>query len=135
LNTKYVSVKSRSGPSYVEAYKRDALMRAVARQPIIAHISLQKDAWYYAGGVFSSNNCNYGVNHALLLVGYQQVDEEHGGSYFVAQNSWGTQWGEKGYIRIRAAPDGHGMCNLYTHATFPSLKFAKTMRQSMVLKA
>ena len=37
--------------------------------------------------------------HAFVLYGWD-VDEETGLEYYIAQNSWGEEWGEKGYIRI-----------------------------------
>lgn len=45
----------------------------------------------YRSGVFS--NCGTGINHAVLLVGVV------GGSWKI-KNSWGTGWGEAGFIRI-----------------------------------
>ena len=46
----------------------------------------------YRGGVF--NNCGAGINHAVLLVGVAAD-----GSWKI-KNSWGTSWGESGYIRL-----------------------------------
>lgn len=45
----------------------------------------------YTSGIF--NNCGTSINHAVLLVGVSA-------SYWKIKNSWGTTWGEKGYIRI-----------------------------------
>jgi len=38
------------------------------------------------------------VNHAVVLVGYG-TDEENG-DFWLIRNSWGTGYGENGYIRI-----------------------------------
>ena len=46
----------------------------------------------YKSGVFS--NCASGINHAVLLVG---VGAD--GSWKI-KNSWGTGWGESGFIRL-----------------------------------
>ena len=54
----------------------------------------------YRSGVF--NNCASGINHAVLLVGVI------GGSWKI-KNSWGTSWGEGGYIRL-AAGNTCGLC-------------------------
>jgi cathepsin L len=59
-----------------------------------APISVTVDAtnWSsYRSGVF--NNCRSSINHAVLLVGVL------GGNWKI-KNSWGTTWGEVGYIRL-----------------------------------
>lgn len=51
----------------------------------------------YRGGVF--NGCQYGtVNHAVVLVGWD--DSQGAGGVWIMRNSWGTGWGEAGYMRI-----------------------------------
>ena len=47
---------------------------------------------FYSDGVFS--NCGKAVNHAVLAVGYDDSD-----NWFV-KNSWGTTWGDKGFITL-----------------------------------
>lgn len=53
----------------------------------------------YSGGVFQTNetaSCNGGVNHAVVLVGW---DDSQG--IWHLRNSWGPDWGENGYMRIK----------------------------------
>jgi len=53
----------------------------------------------YHGGVF--DGCDYDeniqLNHSVQLVGY---GSEEGVDYWIVRNSWGTGWGEDGYIRM-----------------------------------
>jgi len=64
-------------------------------------------AWqYYHGGVMSPSRCSSSSgagNHAVVVVGYSS----HG--YWIVRNSWGTRWGERGYIRLRY---GHNTCGV-----------------------
>ncbi|NDW60117.1 hypothetical protein G0P98_26995 [Yangia sp. PrR004] len=48
----------------------------------------------YSSGIFS--NCKKSLNHAVLAVGY------YADGTWVIKNSWGTSWGEKGFIRLKA---------------------------------
>ncbi len=56
------------------------------------------------------------ANHAVLLVGYgseknifgQQVD------YWIVKNSWGADWGEKGYFRLLRGKNICGVANYPT---------------------
>ncbi|XP_026489282.2 procathepsin L-like [Vanessa tameamea] len=51
----------------------------------------------YRGGLLT--DCKAGeINHAILLVGYGT--DEDGNKYWLAKNSWGTVFGEHGYLRM-----------------------------------
>ncbi|KAL4508147.1 hypothetical protein ABPG72_021520 [Tetrahymena utriculariae] len=83
-----------------------ALQTALLKQPIA--IAVDATNWsYYTGGVFS--NCKTQLNHGVLLVGVVN------GNWLV-KNSWGTSWGEKGYITLQAG----NTCGLANSASFPT---------------
>ena len=54
----------------------------------------------YTGGVFSTEesatDCNGGINHYVVLTGWDDSTQT-----WNLRNSWGTWWGESGYMRIR----------------------------------
>ncbi|XP_071974082.1 cathepsin W isoform X2 [Engystomops pustulosus] len=62
---------------------------------------------HYKNGVIRNPSCdqNY-VDHGVLLVGYS---EDKNGHYWIAKNSWGKKWGEKGFFRIFF---GENMCGI-----------------------
>jgi len=76
-----------------------ALLRAVAMQGLIS-VSVDASNWFlYDSGVF--DGCTKEImtpNHAVTLVGY---GKEGAVKYWLIQNSWSTDFGEEGYIRLR----------------------------------
>ena len=58
-------------------------------------VCLDASSWNsYHGGIMSV--CGNSVDHCVQAVG---VDASSGG-YWKVRNSWGTSWGESGYIRL-----------------------------------
>ena len=67
------------------------MANGINQEPI--SVTVDASNWgSYRGGVFGS--CGSGINHAVLLVG-AAAD----GSWKI-KNSWGTGWGEAGFIRL-----------------------------------
>lgn len=85
------------------------LMNAIATLGPIG-VMVAASPWaLYTGGVFSSKNHNSSattdVNHAVVLEGYG-IDQETQEPYWLVRNSWGSSWGEDGYMRLlRVDPD------------------------------
>jgi len=65
--------------------------------------------WYF-GGVFTADNCD-DLNHAVLLVGWDNNTES-----WILKNSWGTNWGENGYMRIKWGVNRVGVRPIYAIA-------------------
>ena len=70
----------------------------------------------YRGGIFADPDCGTTLNHAALVVGWNR--DGGGTPYFIIRNSWGTTWGEQGYMRIRLT-DGPGICGMNMAAFQP----------------
>lgn len=72
----------------------------------------------YKGGIITDKSCNTNLDHGVLLVGY---GEENNVKYWLVKNSWGTSWGENGYVRILRTDNdnSNGICGIAMQASFP----------------
>lgn len=88
----------------VETNNASALMEALALVGPQS-ISVAAAPWMsYEGGIFVNNaslpsNVTWGIDHAVQCVGYGH-DFDNGMDYWIVRNSWGTNWGEDGFIRL-----------------------------------
>jgi len=99
----------------------NALEAAVAQQPVSVAIEADKAVFqHYTGGVLTNDACGSQLDHGVLAVGY---GTDKGQKYWKVKNSWGTVFGEEGYIRIEkgSASDG-GECGIRKMASFPTVK-------------
>ena len=62
--------------------------------PVSAAVCVNPDFQSYTEDIFSSK-CRK-INHAIVLVGWNDYD-----GYWILKNSWGPDWGENGYMRIK----------------------------------
>ncbi|XP_028989015.1 cathepsin K-like [Betta splendens] len=70
-----------------------------------------KKFMFYKSGVYYNPVCNKdALNHAMLLVGYKE-------KHWIVKNSWGEDWGKKGYIKIARNHDNH--CGIASDASYP----------------
>ena len=75
----------------------------------------------YSGGVFTGA-CGDVVDHTALVVGYDT--DPSAGPFFILQNTWGSGWGNGGYIwlpRGESYNDGAGQCGVYVAPTYPTM--------------
>ena len=87
----------------------DQLMRALQNGPVAVAIQADNVVFVqYSGGIITDESCGKEINHAVLVVGY---GAENGMNYFLAKNSWGEAWGDKGYVKIGVQP-GEGVCGI-----------------------
>jgi C1A family cysteine protease len=56
----------------------------------------------YESGVFSTDeNCGGSTNHQIILVGWNDNNGANVDGYWILRNSWGSDWGESGYMKIK----------------------------------
>ncbi|KAL3628195.1 hypothetical protein CASFOL_027241 [Castilleja foliolosa] len=98
-----------------------ALLRAVAHQPVTATIAAGTlDFSHHRKGIFKGE-CGTEMNHAVTIVGYGKTS--CGTKYWIAKNSWGSNWGENGYIRLLRGVSGKGgQCGIARSPAYPVMK-------------
>lgn len=105
----------------VSRLSESALMSAVAQQPVSIGIDADSDLFHhYSSGVLTGS-CGVMIDHAVLLVGYGTDD---GKDYWTVKNSWGSSWGESGYIRLLRGKTGFGECSIKTSPHYPVVEKA-----------
>jgi len=103
----------------VPANSESALLKAVANQPVSVAIDASgSDFQFYSSGVFTGE-CGTELDHGVTAVGYGEASD--GTKYWLVKNSWGTSWGENGYIRMQRNVDTvEGLCGIAMEASYPT---------------
>jgi C1A family cysteine protease len=100
-------------PSWLAVTTVVARKQAIAEEgPVIAGMKVYEDFYYYSGGIYTYTTGVLRGLHAVCVVGYNDAQEGHKG-YWIVKNSWGTGWGEKGFVRI-----AYGQCGIDTSYAF-----------------
>ncbi len=74
----------------------DNLKNAILIHPVSTYLTVFTDLFYYSGGVYQYSWGDVAGGHLVLLVGWDDSEQS-----WIVKNSWGPNWGEAGYFRIR----------------------------------
>jgi KDEL-tailed cysteine endopeptidase len=116
-------IVSTSGYVKLPAKDPDALLKAVAKQPVSVAVASSTSAmFFYKGGIISGSKCDGVVNHAVLAIGYGH-DAATGMDYWIVKNSWGSSWGENGFFRVqRTTARNSGVCGILSqYSVYPTI--------------
>ena len=95
------------------------LKATLATQPVSVAIQADQLVFqFYKIGVIKTG-CGAALNHGVLAVGYEKVNNNEA---FIVKNSWGSTWGNKGYVYIstdESANKGAGVCGILNAASVP----------------
>lgn len=96
-----------------------ALMSALMSHTVSTYVYATGDDFgFYESGVLTGE-CTGFQNHAVLTVGYGTLN---GTPYWRIRNSWGEQWGERGYGNLARGVSGDGAyCILQDEPHYPIL--------------
>ncbi len=119
-------------------FKDIAYVVGVLKQPVSIDIAVDSAWQSYYGGVFNGCNSTTELNHMVVVEGYScegSVDvegncvfDEHGSlpnnvGTWIIRNSWGTSWGDKGYITMKATDKKGNRCSsVATDALYYNVK-------------
>jgi C1A family cysteine protease len=103
----------------------------VRKQPVSVSISAGCRAFSsYKSGILTASACVSGcdsprIDHAVLIVGFG-VDASTQQEFWIVQNSWGTSWGEEGFVRLAMSGDiynedlkAYGTCGINANPAAP----------------
>jgi KDEL-tailed cysteine endopeptidase len=113
------SVVTISGCVDVTPNNQVALKEAVSNGPVSIAIEADTKAFQlYKSGVLTGDACGTNLDHGVLIAGY---GEESGTEYWLVKNSWGTSWGDNGYIKIGRSDSTNdpGVCGIAMQPSYP----------------
>ncbi|XP_047062861.1 oryzain alpha chain-like [Lolium rigidum] len=116
-NKKNAKVVTIDGYEDVPVNSEKSLQKAVSNQPISVAIEAGGRAFQlYSSGIFTGT-CGTALDHGVAAVGYGTED---GKDYWIVRNSWGSSWGESGYIRMeRNIQSTDGKCGIAIEPSYP----------------
>lgn len=112
-------VSSISKCSDVEPNNQISLKEAVSNGPVSIAIEADTAIFQsYSSGVITSKSCGTSLDHGVLIVGYGIQDNI---KYWLVKNSWGTSWGDGGYVKIERSDSVNdpGICGIAMEPSFP----------------
>uniref|UniRef100_T1KC89 Peptidase C1A papain C-terminal domain-containing protein n=1 Tax=Tetranychus urticae TaxID=32264 RepID=T1KC89_TETUR len=81
-------------------------MHALLDGPITIYLDVYSDFFSYKSGIYKRTSSKKMGTHAIKIIGW---GVENGVKYWLISNSWGTQWGDKGFFKIRRGEGEFGV--------------------------
>ena len=94
---------------YCVAGGEEGIKREIYKNgPVVAVIPIYRDFLIYKSGIYESveGSSRFHGGHAIKMIGWDK--DENGRHFWILENSWGTTWGESGFVNVYT-----GQKNLY----------------------
>ena len=142
FNQPYVKIDGFAYGNQETGINENTLLAWAGTQPVGVLVDANERSFAsYQGGIYDGP-CGTDLNHMVTIVGY---GIENNVSYWIIRNSWGRNWGEEGYMRIRRSVggSGSGVCGINSVLAFPLYcgwnaeckNMNEAMKRSMAVKA
>ena len=107
-------------PSYGQTRGTADNLARLAQQPVNVAVAAGNNVFmnYQSGIITTSEGCPTSIDHAIVAVGW---GEENGTQYYIVRNSWGSGWGENGFVRIQTS-SGAGVCGINQYVFYPNVQ-------------
>jgi hypothetical protein len=87
----------------------DKLYELLQKGPVVVNVDATHPAFlFYSNGVLDYPSGKT-PSHSVLLVG--KGKDHNGVHYWIVKNSWGPEWGEGGYAKIKIDRNSNGFLN------------------------
>ncbi|XP_012851905.1 PREDICTED: cathepsin L-like [Erythranthe guttata] len=85
----------------IDDFRRHKVKKIISKgHPVLAYMDVFESFLDFVGPeVYKENYGKYSGSHIVLIVGYG-VDAQ-GYDYWIVQNTWGSDWGDKGFAKVR----------------------------------
>jgi len=117
-NPSYVGARCRRYVEYRNLSEYQLKKKVATVGPLSVAIDAGQTSFQlYKNGVYYEPKCKKAIgrlNHAVLVVGYGSTG---GKDYWIVKNSWGTNWGNAGYIRM--SRNRRNNCGIASAVSYP----------------
>lgn len=116
-----IAASIRSYVHIAEANETQLTLALALVGPVAVGIDAGESSFqFYSSGVYYDLACSAAkVDHLALAVGYGVTTTTDKLEFYVVKNSWGTAWGENGYIRMSRNKNDN--CGIASFASYPVL--------------
>lgn len=98
---------------YIDIEEGEAsTIAALSQQPLSVTICVINSFYSYSSGIYRDDTQTSFPNHALTAVAYTP-------EYVLVKNSWGTDWGDDGFIKVARNYNG---CSFHTYVGYATLE-------------